>query len=265
MPSNFPDTTLFRNGVPSELSADPIRRGPSLTMLFILLVMALLCLLLAISEALAAELPPTRMDVQQLLTPARRYLIAENAALGDVQVDLTSPDARLDLAACAETEAFLPPGARAQGHTTVGVRCVRPVQWTVYMQANVHIRGHYLVAARPLAPGEVLALSDVVSKEGELTGVPAGNLGDADAIIGRQLLTAVSTGQALRREWLKVQTVVSSGQSVHLRVLGRGFEVSGEGTVIAGAGEGQPVQVRTARGNVLSGVAHAGGTVDIRL
>jgi len=41
--------------------------------------------------------------------------------------------------------------------------------------------------------------------------------------------------------------------------------VSGDGVAVAAAGEGQSVQVRTPRGTLVSGTAHSGAIVEIRL
>jgi flagella basal body P-ring formation protein FlgA len=281
MTESFPDTTSVRNGAPTELTTREARRGPSLPVLCALLTLALLALLCAISEVLAADLPresrarwadfhpaalrTARVDPASLSAPAERLLAEENAALGEVRVEISPPDSRLDLAACEQLQAFLPPGARPQGHTTVGVRCQRPSRWTVYLQAQVQVLGPYLVAARPLAAGQLLGPADVALRSGDLAELPGGTLSDLEAALGRPLAVAVNTGQPLRRDYLKSIPVVQSGQPVRLLVLGHGFQVSGDGTAVANAGDGQTVQVRTPRGTVVSGVARPGGVVELRL
>jgi flagella basal body P-ring formation protein FlgA len=286
MSQNFPDTTAYQNGVPTELTQTEQRRGPSLPVLCALLVFALLALLFAMTEVLAAEPRatdahllthtkaaqgsalggrPPRVDPASLVAPAEQLLLQESAALGEVRVQINPPDSRLDLPACASIDAFLPPGARAQGHTTVGVRCRAPTHWTVYLQAQVQVFGSYLAAAHPLAVGQVLAANDIVARSGDLSELPNGVLSDLDLAVGHPLASALATGQPLRRDSLKTVPVVLSGQSVRVVVSGRGFEVAGEGVAIANAGEGQSVQVRTPRGSVISGTARSGALVEVHL
>ncbi len=264
MLNTFPDTTAYQTGVPGGTPDEQSPRGPNLRLLCLMMVVALCTLLLAISEVLASEGNP-RVDPHALQVAARELLLSETSALGEPRVTVNEPDRRLDLPACAQMEAFLPPGARAQGRTTVGVRCTQPTRWVVYLQAQVQIFGHYLAAARPLAAGQMLSASDLVDRSGDLTDLPQGSLNDPDAVIGRQLAMAVNTGQALKRDALKSIPVVLSGQPVRLRVIGHGFEVSGEGTAVAAANDGATVLVRTARGNVVSGIARMGGVVELRI
>lgn len=46
--------------------------------------------------------------------------------------------------ACSALEAFLPPGTRLWGTTTVGVRCVGERPWTLYLQARINVTATYL-------------------------------------------------------------------------------------------------------------------------
>lgn len=276
MSETFPDTTTYQRGRPTELTGAEQQRGPSLTALWLMMALALVILLLAMGQALAAEsraparVPVTpaagsRIDPAALVPPAEQLLLREGAALGQLHVLVTPPDPRLDLPACSALDAFLPPGAHPQGHTTVAVRCNAPTRWTVYLQAQVQVIGSYLVAARPLVAGQVLAAGDVSSRSGDLNELPAGVMSDSDTVIGRPLAVSLGAGQPLRHDALKAQSVVQAGQTVRLVAKGQGFSVSGDGTALAGAAEGQAVQVRTQRGTVVSGVARSGALVEVRL
>lgn len=279
MSDHFPDTTSYQHGCPSELTGAEQRRGPSLPMLCLLLLLALAALLFAMSEALAADASlrartaegpalgarGARIEPSSLVAPAEQLLLQLGAELGEVRVQVTPPDPRLDLPACTALDAFLPPGARPQGHTTVAVRCTGPTHWTVYLQAQVQVIGNYLAAARPLAAGQVLAANDVVVRSGDLNDLPPGVISDVDSVVGRPLALSLGAGQPLRRDGLKSIPVVLAGQTVRLVAHGQGFSVSGDGVALTAASEGQSVQVRTPRGTQVSGTAHSGAIVEIRL
>lgn len=263
----FPDTIAYRTGLPAGMPDREQRRPVSLALLAGGLLVALCVLFLSIGDALAAGVAghAPRMDLDLVRTTAERFLAEETASQGEARITVAAPDARLDLAACDHLEGFLPPGARLQGHATVGVRCTAPVRWVLYLSAQVQMIGQYVVAARPLAAGQSLALDDLAIRRGDLADLPTGSLNTLEAALGRQLQAGVSAGQPLRRDALKPVQVVQSGQPVRLHVEGRGFEVTGEGTAVSAATEGAPVQVRTPRGNVISGIARAGGVVDVRI
>lgn len=57
--------------------------------------------------------------------------------------------------------------------------------------------------------------------------------------------------------------MVQQGQSVKLLLAGAGFTVSNEGRALNNATQGQVVQVRTASGQLVSGVARSGGVVEV--
>ena len=54
------------------------------------------------------------------------------------------------------------------------------------------------------------------------------------------------------------------GQTVKLQSSGQGFRVSADGKSMTNAADGQIAQVRTSNGQTVSGVARAGGVVEMR-
>src|SRR3954471_16183021 len=82
---------------------------------------------------------PGRQNVAALRGVVEQFLQTQTAGLpGEVTVKVGAIDPRTALAACPSPEAFLQPGARAWGKTTVGVRCTAPSNWTLFVQAQVN-------------------------------------------------------------------------------------------------------------------------------
>jgi len=67
----------------------------------------------------------------------------------------------------------------------------------------------------------------------------------------------------MRLDTLRRKPVVMQGQRVRVVSSGNGFQVASEGRAIGSAGDGQTVQVRTQSGQQISGVARAGGLVEV--
>jgi flagella basal body P-ring formation protein FlgA len=192
------------------------------------------------------------------------YLRAQTTGLpGTVTVQIGQLDRHARLAACDAFEPFVPPGNRLWGNTTVGVRCLGPVRWTVYVPVQIRIAGNYLVAARQLAPGQQVGAADLLAQSGDLGALPARVLTDPAQAIGKTARQGVAAGQPLRSDLLSAAWVVQQGQSVKLLSSGAGFSVSNEGKALNNAAEGQVAQVRTASGQVVSGVARQGGIVEV--
>jgi len=182
---------------------------------------------------------------------------------GKVSVHAGAIDPNMKLAQCPDVQVFLPTGSRAWGKTSVGVRCNAPSVWTIYVQATVNVVAQYLVAAAPLAQGQVVTSQDLVFESGDLTQLPAGVFTDQAQAIGRTVNISMTAGTVLRQEMLKLSPVVQQGQTVMLTTVGNGFSVSAEGQAMSKANEGQIVQVKVASGQVVTGIAHNGGQVEV--
>ncbi len=223
-----------------------------------------LAALLTSAGMAAAQMPTPRQDQTVLRQQAEQFLRIQSAGLpGSVNIQVGQIDARTNLPACAAPEAFLPTGGRIWGKTTVGIRCVAPSPWIIYIPATVQVMAEYLVTAAPLVQGQILGPNDIAKVKGDLTALPSGILTDPSQAIGRTLAASLRMGAPLRNDALRSQQVVQQGQTVRIVSVGPGFRVSAEAKALNNAADGQVAQARTASGQVVSGVAKAGGVVEV--
>lgn len=221
-------------------------------------------LLLSFVPIAAAQTSALRQDPALVHQVAEQFLHAQARGLpGQVSITVSKLDPRLDLAACAAPQAFMPTGSRVWGKTTVGIRCTVPTPWTVYIQATVSVVAGYIVSAVPLAQGQIVSASDLATMQGDLTALPTGIITDASQAIGRTVTLSLQAGTALRQDSLRSLPAVQQGQTVRLVSVGPGFQVSAEGQALTSASEGQLVQARTQNGQMIRGVAKAGGVVEV--
>lgn len=201
---------------------------------------------------------------ESLPTAVDRYLQVQTQGLpGKVTYSVGSLDVHGQLAPCRVFEPFLPPGSRLWGRTSLGVRCLGPANWTVYLPVQVRISASYLLTARQLSPGQTLVASDVLSQVGDLGTLPNGTLTEPAQAIGKTVKNGVAAGLPLRGDMLIAPWAVQQGQSVRLVSTGAGFSVSNEGKALNNATEGQVARVRINSGQVVSGVARSGGVVEV--
>ena len=206
-----------------------------------------------------------RQDPRAIQQAVENYLRAQTAGLpGTVTYTVGAIDPRSALPACGALEVFTPAGARLWGLTSLGVRCSGDVAWNIYVAAQIKVVGDYAATARPLAQGQVLTAADITLQSGDLTQLPAGVLTDPQQAIGKTSTATLAPGLPLRQDLLRAPLVVQQGQTVVVHSSGRGFRVSADGKALNNAYDGQIAQVRTASGQTLSGVARAGGIVEIR-
>jgi flagellar basal body P-ring formation protein FlgA len=169
------------------------------------------------------------------------------------------------LAPCTTLEPFMPTGTRLWGRTTVGVRCVGERPWTLYLQARVSLQATYYLTARAIAPGEVLSSADLVAREGDLTSMPQAIVTDPSQAVGAVALSRMASGLPLRTDLLRGAGAISIGQTVHVVTGGNGFSITAEGSAMNNASPGQQIKVKTAGGQIISGVVKDSSTVDVSL
>lgn len=149
------------------------------------------------------------------------------------------------------------------GRINLTVQCQAGANWTVFVPAHVRIQGNYLVARRNLATGQMLSEADLETRQGDLTELPANLLDTPLQAIGKSLSVSLLAGQPIRSDALRQPPVVQQGQRVTIVSQGPGFSVSTEGQALNSAAEQQVVKVRLSTGQVVSGLAKAGGIVEI--
>lgn len=183
---------------------------------------------------------------------------------GKANIAVERLDARFNLPDCPALDMFVPPGGRLLGHGSVGVRCAKPVSgapWTIYVPVQVTLRTAMLVARKSLSAEKTLTAEDVAVQDGEAT--RADMLTDPAQAIGKVMKQGIGAGQVIRRDMVRDAYTIRQGQTVQVRVEGNGFRINTEGQAVGNAAEGQGVQVRTASGRLVAGVAGADGTVRI--
>ncbi|WP_006787313.1 flagellar basal body P-ring formation chaperone FlgA [Thiorhodospira sibirica] len=185
----------------------------------------------------------------------------------NIEVDVSRLDARLRLRACSQPlEAFLAPGGRTTGSTTVGISCSAPAPWSLYIPVTVGVSGEVLVAARSLPRGTVLAAQDIRLERRDITRLTSGYLSDPVAVRSMVLRRAVASGTTLIPNMLEAQRMVQRGQNVVLLAQSDNFSIRMSGEALGDAAYGELVKVRNRSSRrVVEGVVVSAGVVSVNL
>ncbi len=189
--------------------------------------------------------------------------IQANGLPGTVSITVDPVDPRLILPVCASPQAFMPNGGRLWGKTSIGIKCTAPSPWIIYVRATVQVIAEYIVTSAPLAQGQTIGPNDISKVKGDLSALPNGIITDESQAIGRTVATSLALGTPLRQDTLRSQRVVQQGQAVRVISTGRGFQITTEARALSNASEGQLAQAKTPAGQVVSGIAKAGGILEI--
>ncbi|WP_029363377.1 flagellar basal body P-ring formation chaperone FlgA [Herbaspirillum lusitanum] len=217
----------------------------------------------ALAQTTEQNTPP-RQDLGALQKIAEQFMKVQTTGLsGAVNIAVEPADSRLNLAACTSPQAFMPNGGRLWGRTTIGVKCIAPSPWTIYLRATVQVIAEYIVTAAPLAQGQIIGPNDITKVKGDLSNLPNGIITDSSQAIGRTANISLALGAPIRQDALRSNRVVQQGQAVRVVSTGPGFQITTEARALTNGSEGQMVQAKTSAGQVVSGIAKAGGILEI--
>lgn len=209
---------------------------------------------------------PWAAAVAQLASAAAATLWGDSAEPPRIEVQVGRPDARLRLAPCQQTQAYLPAASRPLGATRIGLRCTQGRSlWNISLPVTVKLWAPGLVASTALPAGTVLAAQHLVRAEVDLAERADPALLQAGAALGRSLARSLAAGQALRRDDLKTQQWFNTGDTVRILATGPGYAISGEGQAMGPGLDGQPARVRTEGGRVITGIATGERRVELTL
>ncbi|WP_332460899.1 flagellar basal body P-ring formation chaperone FlgA [Thauera sinica] len=121
----------------------------------------------------------------------------------------------------------------------------------------------HLVTKRPLRAAQIVGPDDIELRHGDLAALPGDTLTDAAQAIGHHARHAVASDVPLRSAMLRIPPAVQQGQPVRVISAGAGFSVASEGRALNNAAPGESVRVRMPNGQVVTGTAQAGGSVEV--
>ncbi len=207
-------------------------------------------------------------SLEEIRDTARRFVTA-HLTTGPIPplVEVGRIDARLRLQPCAsELTAFLSSGNARVGNTTVGIRCVGPKPWSLFVPVRVKLNAAVVVLARPAPQGAVLTDSDIRLEERDIAKLVSGYFTDPAQVIGKQLKQSLGIGQAVSHLAVKEPRLVRRGERVVLLASSAGFEVRMEGTLLMDGAVGDRVRVRNLNSKrVVEGIVTQDGAVQVRM
>lgn len=207
-------------------------------------------------------------SLEAIRAAARDFAWAQLAArYSDLEIEAGPLDARLRLPACAQRlEAFLAPGAKLAGRTTVGVRCTGSEAWSLYVPLQVRAYGKVVTARQALARGQVLTEADVALERRDLFALPGTPLTELSRTLGQTLRQAVAAGTVLQPTMLEPRKLVRRGEPVTIVAEAAMVQVRTNGVVLADGAAGERVAVRNAlTRKVIQATVAAPGLVRIEM
>jgi len=183
------------------------------------------------------------------------------------EIRLGSLDPRLKLKACSTPlEAFMPPGGRTMGNTTVGVRCPDTGGWNIYVSARIDVFGPVLVSRQPLARGARIEADDLELVERDLSRLPYGYYTDPQAISGQLAKRTIAAAAVITPPMLAPPRLVKRGERVSVIAERGPLKIRTTGKALRDGISGELIQIRAdGSQRVVDGVVVGQGVVKVTL
>jgi flagella basal body P-ring formation protein FlgA len=188
------------------------------------------------------------------------------ASAGESTVTVGQLDSRLRLARCPakDLSASLPPGVALQARSTVGVTCVGPVHWTVYVPVTVESKINVLVLTHAVNREARLTAVDVTVETRKTAGPGNAYLTSPAELGGRAVRRPLAAGTTLSVDMFTPDLIVRRGQAVTLVSSGGAVEVRAGGRAMTDGAAGARIQVQNLTSlRVVEGVVESADLVRI--
>ncbi|MEF9675549.1 flagellar basal body P-ring formation chaperone FlgA [Pectobacterium aroidearum] len=173
-----------------------------------------------------------------------------------VNVVIKSPESQWPQ--CEAPQITLPGNTKMWGNVSLSIRCG---QQRRFIQTEVQVTGNYVTSSRPINRGTTLTEKDMSLTKGRLDLLPLRPILTLQGAQGAVLLRDLTPGQVITASMIRRAWVVKAGQSVQIIAQGEGFTINGEGKAMNNAAAGQAVRVRTANGQIISGITNEDGII----
>lgn len=228
-------------------------------------VIKTLCCILC-SVACIGAFAQASQDQDEIIEAANNLLISKLSSYdGTVHISFKQMDPRLKLTDCKnKLSAFLPPGSKLLGNTSVGVRCKGEKPWKLYLQATVKVLNKVMISTRYLPRGTILQDDDVVLEERNIATLTRGYITDINQLIGKMLKQPLQNNAIVPPGILAKPKLVHRGESVIILAKNKDIEIRVNGKAMMDGSEGELIKVKNISSQrVIEGRVSATGIVKI--
>ena len=220
-------------------------------------LLSILCLFFCLASPAQAALSVQAED-------AVKQFLDQHPSLEGQEFSIQWDPSKLEFPVCAKKPSVeLLRKDKAWGKLLLNLRCDTGRVWARPVSLYVMVKGRYLVASRPLKPGQVLTPADWKWVDGDLSKMGDSLVDSPDLLKNMELSRPQQAGNPLRLNDFRQMSVIKSGDQVRVAILGRGFAIDASGQALADAALGASVKVRISDGKIIQGTAVSQGVVEV--
>lgn len=134
------------------------------------------------------------------------------------------------------------------GRNTIKVSCFQP-KWSFYSGATVKAYGEVIIAASPIAKGEIIAASHISYRRIDLSRASGNTLTSPETIIGKAAKRPIRQGKQLSSHFFEEPMLIKRGNAVTIQAVGKSMTISTSGEALSNGRRGQNIRVRNIKSN----------------
>jgi len=223
----------------------------------------LLIALIASSQAKGTPIEPLS-NIHQAIQDYYRSELADPIPGQRVTLRLGKLDKRLRLNKCdTPLEIFIPEGTRNPVRFTLGVKCLGPKIWNIYVPVQLSVFEKVLVAAKPLRRGEVISESHLKMAEINVAKQRTRTFKSKDEIIGSRVKRPLNLNGLIRSRDI---CMICKGQQVTLVAQSSELQVKMKGKALKDGMKGDLILIKNLKSKrQIEGIVLAPGLVEVSI
>ncbi|MCW8878745.1 MAG: flagellar basal body P-ring formation chaperone FlgA [Kangiellaceae bacterium] len=236
-----------------NLQANFIRAGQRQLGLF------LVVLLIASNTNLTFAKDLSRFQPVESIVQAAKIFLEEKQHPADkdsIRIIVSNIDPRTRLTVCDRPlEAFLAPGMKLVGKTTVGVMCPGQKQWKIYVPAKVEKYVNVWVANRNLSTSDIISKADMRKRSISIDRLRKSPMENSAALLNTSPKRVMREGSVFFQDSV---CMVCRGQKVNVSAVNEYLTIFVEGVALSDAILGETVQIRNSQSKRVFGAIVTG-------
>jgi flagellar basal body P-ring formation protein FlgA len=227
---------------PVKSDSSPLSRCKQL-----LLKKWLILLTLPFSLLVNADSDRAIQSLDSIMLAAKNFLEEKQPSADNPNITVTlSPlDNRLRLSQCdTPLQVFFPQRAVNRGNTTVGVKCLGPVSWKIYVPAKIEHFQQVWVAKRNLAAGDLINTADVKQQRMSSMAMRKAPLLELNNILASSPKRLIRAGSVLYKDSI---CLVCKGDKVNVLAQNNLISIQVQGIALEDATLGETTQIKNAK------------------
>jgi len=193
----------------------------------------------------------TAQDVEShdnIIETAYRYINSALEGAADKEIHISPLNKNLRLHSCSQPlDAFITPGVKLSGRTTIGVRCSGSKPWKIYVTAVINIFDNVVIADAYILRGSRLAPSQLRTEKRNIATLTRGYFTKPADVIGKIAKTAINKEKVVTPYSLASAKLVQRGKNVTIVAKSDTVTVKMNGNAMSDGHMGEIIKVKNLR------------------